>query len=68
MGFIILSLLLVRLLYDYLFKSTLLFKLRLLKLNVFFYLTRLLDTLKLVKEFKSLLYDEDDELLIVFSG
>jgi hypothetical protein len=67
-GFIILSLLLVRLLYDYLFKSTLLFKLRLLKLNVFFYLTRLLDTLKLVKEFKSLLYDEDDELLIVFSG
>jgi hypothetical protein len=65
-GFIILSLLLVRLLYDYLFKSTLLFKLRLLKLNVFFYLTRLLDTLKLVKEFKSLLYDEDDELLIVF--
>ena len=66
MGFIILSLLLVRLLYDYLFKSTLLFKLRLLKLNVFFYLTRLLDTLKLVKEFKSLLYDEDDELLIVF--
>ena len=29
-------------------------------------MTRLLGTLRFVKEFKSLFYDEDDELVIVF--
>lgn len=65
-GFMILLLLLIALLYNYLFESELLLELKLLKLNVFCYVNRLLGTLRLVKEFKSLFYDEDDELVIVF--